>query len=45
MTDQHRQLLLPAHRNPPKNMPCRSIWLSRLRQEELGEFVGPYTGR
>jgi hypothetical protein len=41
--------MLPMHeRELPENTPSRGIWLSRLqreRQEELGEFAGPYVGR
>jgi hypothetical protein len=41
--------MLPLHkRDLLENAPRCGIWLPRLeqvRQEELGEFAGPYTGR
>jgi hypothetical protein len=40
--------MLPLHEfYLPENAPRRGIWLPRLqrkRQEELGEFAGPYSG-
>jgi hypothetical protein len=41
-------MLLLHERDLSENAPCRGIWLPQLqreRQEELGEFTGPYTGR
>jgi hypothetical protein len=44
-----RWQMLPLHEwDLPKNVPRRGIWLpglQRERQEELGEFAGPYVGR
>jgi hypothetical protein len=40
-------MLLLSERDLPENTPRRSIWLTclqRERQEELGEFAGPYVG-
>jgi hypothetical protein len=35
--------MLPLHeRELPENAPRRGIWLQRERQDELGEFTGPY---
>jgi hypothetical protein len=42
------QMLSLHERGLPENAPRSDIWLPRLqreRQEELGEFAGPYTGR
>jgi hypothetical protein len=41
-----RWQILPMHeRELPENAPHQGIWLPRLRQDELAEFVGPHVGR
>jgi hypothetical protein len=48
LIDRHWQLLPPAQHHMLENALHRSIWQPCLqweRQEELGEFAGPYAGR
>jgi hypothetical protein len=48
LIDRCWQMLPPSERDMPKCVSRRRIWLPRLqqeRQEELGEFAGPYAGR
>jgi hypothetical protein len=48
LIDRCWQMLPPSERDMPKYASRRRIWLPRLqqeRQEELGEFAGPYAGR